>query len=310
MLGEPLRLGLVGAGRWGRNYIKTIGAVDGVRLAELSSTNPQSVHLVPEGCHVSLDWRSILDNRRIDGLIVATPPDLHVEMVRAAVQTGIPVLVEKPLSLDVIETASLRDFVLQRNGYVMVGHTHLFHPAFRKLKAIAPKYGKIRSISSEAGNYGPFRPDTPVLWDWGAHDVAMCLDLLGAGPEKADGCLVDRRMVPEGLGEVVELDLKFSDDVIAHIRVGNILQKRRYFRVDMESAVLVYDDLSPDALTVMSSAGFDVATPIEVGREKPLAELVKEFAAAIREGRHDTSSLDLGIGVVNVLHRCATNLRS
>jgi len=192
----------------------------------------------------------------------------------------------------------------------MVGHTHLFHPAFRKLKAIAPKYGKIRSISSEAGNYGPFRPDTPVLWDWGAHDVAMCLDLLGGGPEEADGCLVDRRMVPEGLGEVVELDLKFSDDVIAHIRVGNILPKRRHFRVNMESAVLVYDDLSPDALTVMSSPGFDVATPIEVGSEKPLTELVKEFAAAIREGRHDTSSLDLGIGVVNVLHRCATNLRS
>ena len=308
MLVKPLRLGLIGAGRWGRNYVKTIAALDGVRLVELSSTNPQSAQLVPEGCRISSDWRSILDSRRIDGLIVATPPDLHVEMVRASVQAGLPVLVEKPLSLNSMETGSLREFVLQHDGFVMVGHTHLFNPAFRKLKAIAPRFGKIRSISSEAGNYGPFRTDTPVLWDWGAHDVAMCLDLLGRSPKQADGSLVDRREVPEGLGEVVELDLTFSDEVNAHIRVGNILPKRRYFRVNMDAAALVYDDLSTEPLSVLLSPGFDVPTPIEVDREKPLAVLVKEFAAAIREARHDTASLDLGIEVVDVLRRCATDL--
>jgi predicted dehydrogenase len=307
--GDPLRLGLIGAGRWGRNYINTITALDGVRLAELSSTNPQSAQFVPNDCRVSSDWRSILDAGLIDGLIVATPPELHVEMVRAAVQAGLPVLVEKPLSLDAMETGSLRALVIEHNGFVMVGHTHLFHPAFRKLKAIAPKFGKIRSITGEAGNYGPFRPDTPVLWDWGAHDVAMCLDLLACSPDEAEGFLADCRRVPEGLGEVVELDLKFPDDVRAHIRVGNILPKRRHFRVDMETAALVYDDLSPSPLSILLSTGSDAPTPVEVALEKPLTMLVKEFAAAIREGRRDTLSLDLGIEVVDVLRRCATNLR-
>ena len=309
MLAKPLRLGLVGAGRWGRNYIRTIAALDGVRLAELASTNPESDQLVPNGCRISTDWRSILDSRRIDGVIVATPPASHSDMVKTAVDAGLPVLVEKPLTLDIGQAVALRELVMERNGFVMVGHTHLFHPAFRKLKEMAPEFGEIHSIWSEAGSYGPFRSDTPVLWDWGAHDVAMCLDLLGTVPEHVTACRVESRLLPEGLGEIVDLKLHFPGGVSALVHLGNILEKRRYFRVNLEKAALVYDDMSPHPFAVYSGPEFDIAQVLEVGREKPLTAVVMDFAAAIHKGRRDMGSLNLGIKVVEVLASCDMALR-
>lgn len=310
----PQRLGLIGAGRWGRNYITTIATLDAARLARLASNNPQSAQLIPAGCTISADWRELLDPRQIDGVIIATPPALHADMVRAAVNAGLPVLVEKPLTLNLAEAEALRDFVAARAGYVMVGHTHLFHPAYRLLKQIAPQYGSIHAILAEAGNHGPFREDVPVLWDWGAHDVAMCLDLLGTLPLQASARIVEQRKISGAVGEIVELKLEFSSAVTADIRVGNIMPKRRRFEVRCETATLVYDDLADGKLKLLpcrtSAVERDNAgRPFPVSAELPLERLVRDFADAVFARSRDCASLDLGVNVVRVLDECGRSLR-
>lgn len=301
-----LRLGLIGAGRWGRNYIKTIAALDGVRLVRLASRNPESVKLVESDCIISADWREMIAGGDLDGVIIATPPALHAEMARAAVAAGLPVLVEKPLTLSLTEAQELRDFVVARGGFVMIGHTHLFHPAFRALKRIAPQYGPVRAIHAEAGNHGPFRPDVPVLWDWGAHDIAMCLDLLGAMPAYSSARRVERRELDEGLGEIVDVRLEFPGGIPAEIRVGNILPRRRRFMVRFDAASLLYDDLADNKLEVHSPGALaEVLGPatrvLPISPELPLTCLVREFTQAIRAGSRDYASMELGVAVITVL---------
>lgn len=311
---RPLRLGLVGAGRWGRNYIKTIAALDGVSLARLASRNPESVKLAGPDCTISADWHELIASGDLDGVIIATPPALHAEMARATVAAGLPVLVEKPLTLSLSEAQGLRDFVAARAGFVMVGHTHLFHPAYRALKRIAPQYGPLRAIRAEAGNHGPFRGDVPVLWDWGAHDVAMCLDLLGALPVQADARLVERRELDEGLGEIVEIRLDFPGEVTAKILIGNIMPKRRMFSVTLDRGTLVYDDLAASKLVYFEEGG-DVGhaahgegTGIPIDDELPLCCAVGEFAAAVLRGGINTGGLDFAVDVIRVLSSCEQQL--
>jgi len=74
-------------------------------------------------------WRDILSDRHLNGIIIATPPALHAEMAYAAVKVGLGVMVEKPLSLNLEEALSLYDVVAQYKGCVFVDHTYLFHPA-------------------------------------------------------------------------------------------------------------------------------------------------------------------------------------
>src|SRR3990172_2252392 len=104
-----MRIGLIGAGRWGRRYIETLAYIPSVRLAHLASTNPESRKLAPEECLVTPRWREVAENRDLDGVILATPPAMHLEMALTAIRAGIAVLVEKPMTLSLIDARTLVD---------------------------------------------------------------------------------------------------------------------------------------------------------------------------------------------------------
>ena len=214
-----VRLGLVGAGRWGRNYVRTITALDGVVLARIASRNPETGSLVGADCVVVADWRAVAEADDLDGVVVATPPAQHAEIVCAAVAAGRAVLVEKPLTLDLGEARALRRFVGEHAGFVMVDHIHLFHPAYRALKATGRRLGAIRQIAAAAGNRGAYRDDAPVLWDWGCHDVALCLDLMGTPPETVDAERIEARSTAAGYGENIALRLRFSLQACEQLRM-------------------------------------------------------------------------------------------
>lgn len=309
-----INLGLIGAGRWGRNYIKTIAALDGVRLARLASRNPESAGLVDAGCVISADWHALLDAGDLDGVIIATPPALHAAMTAAAIAARVPVLVEKPLTMDIAGARQLLDQSRAQRSLVMVEHTHLFHPAFEELCRQRPDLGAIRAIRGEAGNHGPYRADVPVLWDWGPHDVAMCIALTGKIPRAKAAACDERRMVGDGVGETVRLELDWGDGVAAEIRLSNIADRRRCFTVFCERGVLVYDDLAQDKL-VIHPAQEGTAMPEGRGRavaipaEFPLTRAVRAFVGAIAAGQSEHPSLALGVDVVDVLAGCAALIR-
>lgn len=300
-MSSPLELGLIGAGRWGRVYIKTIAALNGIRLARVASANGETAALVD--CPVTPDWRQVAEDPGLDGVIIATPPALHVEMTQAAVAAGLPVLVEKPLTLDEGEARALDSFVHDAGGLVVVDHVHLFHPAWRALKERLAGLGPVRSIRTTSGGPGPDRDDAPVLWDWGSHDVAMCLDLMGAVPENATARRLENR--PEG--EALSLRLDFPGGVRAEVEISNIMEKKtRLFSVQTDRGTLIYDGKGPSPLTLRRGGQDDVA--VEVPTIPALECAIMAFADAVRDKSKDTASLRLGADTVAVLARCQRHL--
>ncbi|MGE5505865.1 MAG: Gfo/Idh/MocA family protein [Actinomycetota bacterium] len=293
-----LRLGLVGVGRWGRIYIRTLGQLaPDIHLARVASRNPETAALVPAGCVVSADWQDLVAAGDLDGIIVASPPETHVDIALAAVAAGLPVLVEKPLCLDSDEAGRLFAAAQDAGALVMVEHTHLFSPAFRRLKQLVPTLGGPRAVEGRAGNLIG-RLSAPILWDWGAHDVALCLDLLGALPDRIDAALVDRPALPDGgHGETFRLTLGFGS-IEATVTCGTLAAKTRRFTVACPDGTLVYDDLAADKLTLDGRA-------VPVAGDLPLTTAVREFAAKVRSGSHDLASLQLGMRVVTVLGQAA-----
>lgn len=303
-----IRLGLIGAGPWGRNYIRAIGDLEGVVLARLADADRHVHQLAGPGCAVTTDWREVAGAGDLDGVIVATPPAMHGEMARRAVEAGLAVLVEKPLTLDLAEAESLLALAEDRGGRVMVAHIHLFSPAWAALKDEAERRRPVRAIESAAGRWGPFRADVGVLWDWGAHDVAMCLDLVGHPPINVDAQRVERRRTPEGDGEVLELSLDFGSGTVALITLGNILPRKiRYFAATFDSAILTYDDTISEKLSRRIPPEV-VAEPVPVADAAPLSRAVGAFTEGISAGGPDLGGLRLGVGVVEVLSRCAEAL--
>lgn len=303
------RLGLVGAGPWGRRFIENINRIQGVRLTRLASRNPVSQSLVDADCVVSADWRSVVTAKDLNGVIIATPTPWHAAMALAAVKSGIPVLVEKPLTLSVPRARALRRAAVKRKCLVMVGHIHVYSIAYQTLKHLANDRGAVQHIESTGGGYGPFRYDTPPLWDYGSHDLALCLDLLGEHPITIHAQRLKSEHTQNGFGEWVLVNLEFPSGAQALIEVSNLMtEKKRRFSVQFRGSQLVYDDLARDKLVNIQAEG--KIEPITIPDTSPLLLEIEHFCESIRLGIHEDPSLETGLAVVDILAECSKQLRS
>ncbi|MBI5631848.1 MAG: Gfo/Idh/MocA family oxidoreductase [Elusimicrobia bacterium] len=297
---SPLRLGLVGAGPWGRNYIRTLAQMGGAVLARVASRNPETPKLVPPSCAANANWRELIEAGDLDGLILAVPPKLHFEIASAALEAKLPVLVEKPLALDPRQAQDLLTKTRQGGAFVLVNHIHLFHPAYAALKAAASSLGPARLIQSAGGNRGPYRPGLPPLWDYAPHDLALCLDFAGRKPSDVAG----RKEPGAGPGENWDIDLRFSGGLEAHIRAGNAFdRKERRFEVYFEGKALVMDDTTAQKLTRhgLENGRLGPGEPLPYASASPLLCALQTFIAGINSGSKDISSVQMGVEVVEVL---------
>ncbi len=295
-----IRLGLIGAGRWGRNIIATLGSMRDARLAMVASRNPGTAGLCPADCIVTRDWREVTRARGLDAVVIATPPSLHVPIASDAIRSGKAVFIEKPLSLDPRQARYLLTLAGKRRAFVLVDHIDLFNPAYEVLKRAARGLGPARSIVSEGGNHGPFRPDTPPLWDYVPHDLSLCMDLLGSRPSRVSA---SRERGPRGANWKIRLT--FPGGTTADIRAGNEFPERtRRFEACFASAVLIFDDVAK-TLARRSLRG-DALGPrrnLHFPETPPLRRSLELFAAAIRSDSRSLASLKLGVAVVETLAR-------
>ena len=300
----PLRLGLIGAGRWGLNYIRTIAQLDSVKLVALTGRSPEAAAAAGPECAVLADWRALLEFPRLDGVIVSTPAETHFEIASAALGRRLPTLVEKPLTTRPEEARRLAELALAGDTPLLTDHVYLFHPGYRALRARLAGQ-RVRGVVGVAGNAGPRRPDVSVLWDWGPHDVAMCLDLLAAPPTTCRLLVEPGRTAAGEAGESIALSLEFEGGVSAELRMSNLLATRtRVLTVRTDAETLVFEDGPVSSLTVTPLAAAGERLSIEFSSRRPLAVAVGEFADAIRDGHCDAAAINLALAVVEVLARC------
>ena len=297
-----IRLGLVGAGRWGKNYITSIASVPGARLVAVASRNPITAALVPAGCRIVGEWRRIVEAADIDGIVVASPPATHVEILGAAIQAGKPVMIEKPTVVSAEQAQSVRQLLVDRSATIVVDHVHLYDQAFRLLRERVTTLGPIRGILSSAGNFGPYRKDVSILWDWAPHDIAMCLAVC-PGPirpisaRKLRSCWVDG-----ALAETIALELD-GGGADVQIHLSTLEPKHRWFAVRLEDRTLVYRDAGARTLVQLGpnedirAAGHTLFT----SPEPPLTRAIIEFTEAVRAGDRTRESIELGLSTVDLI---------
>jgi len=145
----PVRLGLIGAGRWGKVYIRTLLSLpDRCRLTHLCTSKPENAALIPHPVTIVPGWRELIA-ADCDAVIIATPPQTHAELLEACVKAGKPCVVEKPLCFDVA-TAERLDRLVQAAGIpVLVDHTHVLTSAYETLKRTVKQAGEpVRMVAT------------------------------------------------------------------------------------------------------------------------------------------------------------------
>jgi len=285
-----LRLGLIGAGRWGRNYIRTINAMPDVQLAAVASSNPQTAEWVEPTTKVIAQWESLLQ-MGLDGIILAVPPTIQPAIALEAIQAKMPLLLEKPMALDVASAKAIADAACEHEVYVTVNHIYLHHPAYIQLKrTLAENEEPITAIRTRSGNQGPFRQEWDALWDWGPHDVAMALDLMDTEVSlvKAD-ILRDSKDHPTG--ENYSVTLKQSDGAKAELTFGNMMPRRiRQLEVITEAGEYAFDEEADNQLTLRPSSE---ETALSVPEGQALKNSISAFTKEIRQRVSESTASSL-----------------
>ena len=310
---KKLQIGIIGLGRWGKNILKTVLKIENINLAAVSTRNKDLFIKIPKTCKIFNNWEELINNSFLDGVIISTPTETHFKIAQKALNKGINTLVEKPLTLNLEESEILRSISNEKKILLMTEFTQIYNPKFQKLQNNIYLAGNLKSITTEAGNYGPFRKKTPVLFDWGSHELSILISLLGSYPIKINAQKIDERHNENGDESNWEILCEFKNKVKTKSIIGNSKEKIREIIVSGDKGVLYLNDIDQNSLRFYNSEEFSQQKKQQIklieieNKREPLLIALNSFFDAIRNKEYNHWSLNLGVEITKLLSKSITN---
>ena len=175
-----IKIGIIGNGVWGRNYLISAKNITGIELVDI--TNEVKASFKENNLHLIL--KNFFFKRKISGFILATLPNVQTKILNEILSIKAPVICEKPLCINHTDLISIKNKV-QPNQIIFINHFHLFLETFSFLERNIQANDILR-ICIHDGNLGPFRDNISSLLDWGVHAVGIVLKLMNKSPVKID----------------------------------------------------------------------------------------------------------------------------
>lgn len=299
---QSVRIGILGVGRWGshllRNFLNhpfvTVKAVvdpcvDNLVCAKEWVDETSSVQWLT-------DWQAIFAVG-LDAIVVATPAETHYPIIKAALQQGMHVLAEKPLTLTTSEARELCALAEKFRVQLVVDHTYLFHPAVLRGKVALDEnaIGNLRYGYATRTHLGPVRQDVDVLWDLAIHDLAILNHWVGSKPSRVlargNGWLqngISTTLSPNGLADTVWATLIYPSGFSVDLHFSWLNgDKQRRLAIVGDQGTLVFDELAAESLVIQqgyvveNDRGFAPKGPekiaLAIADQEPLAHVCDHF---------------------------------
>ena len=301
------RVAVIGCGVWGRNIVRNfynLNVLDTV--CDIDDENLKKVTEQYPGVKVTKDFHDIINNENITGVCVVTPSHTHYRMVKAMLEAGKNVYVEKPISTVAEEARDLSQLAHEKGLVLMVGHLLLYHPAVNRLKMLIEEgtLGKIVYAQSDRLNVNYFKNDRSVMWDLAPHDVSMISYVIGKEPVKvisAVGCSSDQNEIMD----ITHVGILFEDGIVGHISESWITPRKHVqLLVRGTKATAILDDTVPEnKLVIYDNFVKDNTQNIQLDylEIEPLKLECQHFISCCANGKKARSDGDNGFMVTQIL---------
>jgi predicted dehydrogenase len=306
---------VVGVGRWGFNWVRTLARLPGLDLRWCCDVSPASLERVGDQfpqVKTTTRLEHLLQDATLDAVVIATVAPTHVDIARRALAAGKHALVEKPMTLTTADAQRLTDLADQCGQVLMVGHLLEYHPVVRRIRQMVEKgeLGEVHYVVSQRLNLGTIRADENAWWSLAPHDISVANRLFGAAPVSVQ-CR-GQCIVREGVEDVVFATLEYPGRRLAQFHVSWLdPHKSRKLTVAGSRRMVVFDDTAAQKLVVhdkgFTRSGQDIvlrqgnAAAPAVEADEPLALEAQHFIDCIRTGRRPISDGKSGTQVVSVL---------
>jgi UDP-N-acetylglucosamine 3-dehydrogenase len=169
-----LRAGLVGLGIMGQNHARVLSSLSGVDLVAVADPQGDTRSVLPE--HKILSSIEEVIAKGVDYCVVAAPTAFHEEISMKLIDSGIHILIEKPIAHSLDSALRIEDAAKNKGIIGAVGHIERFNAALQQARnrIQAGELGEIYQISTR--RLGPFPSriaDVGVIMDLATHDIDL-----------------------------------------------------------------------------------------------------------------------------------------
>jgi predicted dehydrogenase len=303
-LASPQSIGfaVIGAGAFGSNHLRVIrdlstASGDSIRLAaivESDAARRQALQSDFPQAHIFHDIDACLaafaaGQIELHAASVCVPTSAHAPVAGALLQSGIDVLIEKPIAASLAEADALIALAAQRGRILQVGHLERFNPA---VLAVHPYIHM--PMFFEAHRLSIFTPrslDVDVILDLMVHDLDIVLSLVQSPIHslQAVGLPVLSRKV-----DIANVRIEFASGCVANFTASRVstervrklrfFQPHQYVSIDYARQDLLFIDVkpqqgTPDPGSMLS--GLAVSKPTVTPGE-PLRLEIESFLESVR----------------------------
>ena len=164
--GEKARIGIIGTGSRGCFHIKHLvqmSNVEGVALCDNYRPHLEDAAQYYPQAKLYDDYRRLLEQRDVEGVIIATPLYLHASMTLDALSAGKRVFCEKSMGYTLDECLDVYNKRKETNGVLFIGQQRLFDPKYIKAMSMIHegKIGEVVGVRNYWYRNNNWRRDVP-----------------------------------------------------------------------------------------------------------------------------------------------------
>ena len=240
---EQIRIGIIGTSDYAKLLLSTLNGVDDAELAAVCGrTRSRAAEVAAEYKHAQVftDYHDMIKHGRLDGIIIASPDDLHYPMTMVALKAGLHVLCEKPMAITVEQARQMLEAAEQAGVKHMLEFSWRWLPHYQYLHHLVSDgfvgrgYHYHYRFLSNTGRRNDYtwridpRRSLGVLGDLGSHMVDLALWISGdISSVSAHLASFSEWTNPEGqlisgANESALLSVEFADGAQGMIHVSTI----------------------------------------------------------------------------------------
>ena len=295
-----VNLAVVGLGAFGQKHLDALAQIPDAVIHSVAHSKmdvAQEVAAKYGAAHAFTDYSALLAQPDLDGVLLATPTQMHHAQTIEALRAGKHVMVEIPMADSLAGVQEIVDVQAETGRIAMAGHTRRFNPSHQYLhkKIVAGEFAiqqmDVQTYFFRRTNMNalgqPRSWTDHLLWHHAAHTVDLFQYQTGErivkanaiqGPKHPElGIAMDMSIqLKTETGKICTLSLSFNND-------GPLGTFFRYIG-DTGTYIARYDDLVTGKEEPIDVSHVDVSlNGIELQD--------REFVAAIVEGREPNSSV-------------------
>ncbi len=325
MTDRPVKIGLVGCGNVlgaYRTAIERLRLRGWVEVAIACGRPHQRDAACAElgACRFTMDEKQVIGSPEVDLVLILTPPPAHGRLVRAALEAGKHVLVEKPLSTSLEEAAGLVHLARRSSGHLVCAPFTALSPTFQTMgrRIHRGDIGKPCSARARYGWAGPwwsewfYKPGGGCLLDLGCYSIASLTGLLGparrvmamtgvAVPEREVG----GRPIRVEAEDTAQVLLELGGGALAVVTTGFTIQQYRSPALEVYGTTgaiqMLGDDWDPDGYELWQNTAGAWQLFKETEPEWPWTDGLRHLVECIRLGTKPVTSPEHAYHVLEVM---------